>query len=510
MADNPLLAQLAQISGEFMAANPSSTALTDFQNHIASALLQNQTLESLQDSHLFETMASYATEQLSAEELSRLSSVVKANAGGAVENDIRVFRREVPFTSSQAKASVPEWARGAAITKSIGPLTTKDGRSVILDIYKVIKGVKILLEGSANPSMILPLKVFSILQLNPKANSYAIPAGSVWINAALIAAGAPPNQFCGLKIKGGTIKFSSSVTLSSNSITIPAGTVVTVDLNLDSTLASGDAPGGIGLDAKNSRLMLPESFSFSFSNAGFNITAAGNGSWNLYGQDNNFSYAAGVANFYLAQFNRVMIPYRNSAADFKIVKCDSKVINIKESASIQTSAWSLSCAVLDVNNPLEAAGAGALMALTKEGLQLSWNGLKDINLENTEWISLRNPWVLCEPGRISITDTNAGNENAKQVYQLWKNKKGLWNKIELQYRKKFSIFYNCIQQGNETVMVQTDCTGTIDKPVDVSGVPFSLKSKRTIFMLTVSENAPMVLLYDDNLWIDNLPAQMTR
>ncbi|HZW65964.1 MAG TPA: hypothetical protein VFF23_09765, partial [Hanamia sp.] len=52
-------------------------------------------------------------------------------------------------------------------------------------------------------------------------------------------------------------------------------------------------------------------------------------------------------------------------------------------------------------------------------------------------------------------------------------------------------------------MTQADCTGTIDKPVDVSGVPFSLKSKQTIFMLTVSENAPMVLLYDDNLWIDN-------
>ncbi|RNI33395.1 hypothetical protein EFY79_19280 [Hanamia caeni] len=507
MADNPLLAQLAQISGEFIAANPSSTALTDFQNHIASALLQSQTLESLQDSHLFETMASYATEQLSAEELSRLSSVVKANAGGAVENDIRVFRREVPFASSQAKASVPEWARGAAITKSIGPLTKKDGRSVVFDIYKIIEGVKIFIQGSANPSIVLPVKVFSILKLNPQANNYGIPAGSVWINAALIAPGAPTNQFCGLKIKGGTIKFSSSVTLTSNSVTIPMGTVVTVDLNLDSATASGDAAGGIGLDAKNSKLTLPDSFSFSFSNSGFKITAAGNGSWSLYGQENSFTYAAGVANFYLAQFNRVLIPYNNSVADFKIVKCDSKVTNIKESAPIQKSAWSLSCALLDVNNPLEAAGAGALMALTKEGLQLSWNGLKDINLENTEWISLRNPWILCEPGRISITDTNAGNENAKQVYQLWKNKKGVWNKIELQYRKKFNLFYNCIRQGNETVMVQTDCTGTVDKPVDVAGIPFSLKSKQTIFMLTVSENAPMVLLYDDNLWVDNFTGQ---
>ena len=71
MAENPLLAQLAQISGEFIAAKqPSSVDLKEFQNSIASALLQNQPVETLQDSHLFEKMTSYTTERLSAEELS--------------------------------------------------------------------------------------------------------------------------------------------------------------------------------------------------------------------------------------------------------------------------------------------------------------------------------------------------------------------------------------------------------------------------------------------------------
>ena len=505
MAENPLLAQLAQISGEFIAANQSSSAdLKDFQNHIASALLQNQSVETLQDSHLFETMASYTTQKLSAEEITRLSTVLETTAGTSVDKGIRVFRREVPFTSSQAKASVPDWGRGAAITKTIGPLINGQGRSIVLDVYKVVDGVKIILQGAATPSIILPIKVRTILQLNSKNTSYVVPAGSAWINAALMAAGAPANQFCGLKIKSGTISFSAAVTLTNNTITIPAGNTVTVNLKTDSAIATGDAPGGIGLDAKNSKVTLPDSFTFTFSNTGFHITAAGNSSWNLYGQANDFSFVNGNAGYYLSQFNRVMIPYKNSVPDFTIKQCDSTVVNLKETATISKAAWSLSCAVLDINNPLQASGAGAMMALTKAGLQLSWDGLKDINLENKEWIFLRNPWILCEPGRISVTDINAGNENAKQEYHLWKNKKGLWNKIELQYQKKFNLFYNCIQQGNETVMVQTDCTGTIDKPVDVAGVPFELKSKQTIVMLTVSENAPLVILYDDNLWTDNL------
>ncbi|MEO8824003.1 MAG: hypothetical protein ABI366_10570, partial [Ginsengibacter sp.] len=168
MAENPLLAQLAQISGEFIAAKQSSSAgIKEFQNLIASALLQNQSVETLQDSHLFEKMTSYTAEQLSTEELSQLRKVLETNSAGTpVDKGIRVFRREVPFASSQAKGSVPDWGRGAAVAKTIGPLINKLGRPIVFDIYKVVPGVKIILQGAANPSLILPLKVRTILQFN--------------------------------------------------------------------------------------------------------------------------------------------------------------------------------------------------------------------------------------------------------------------------------------------------------------------------------------------------------
>ena len=205
----------------------------------------------------------------------------------------------------------------------------------------------------------------------------------------------------------------------------------------------------------------------------------------------------------MPQFNRVCIPYQSSEARFDATNCLSDVCNLKGSAPIIQSAWSLSCAVLDINNPLEAKGIGAMMIQTDKGLSASWIGLQDINLKNKEWINLRSPWILSEPGRISITDLKAGNINAKQEYKLWKNDKGQWNTIDLQYTDSFLFFYNCLQAGNEAVMALANCTGTIDRPVDVAGNPFALNSKQTVYLLTWSQALQFVLLYDDNLLIDS-------
>ncbi len=72
----------------------------------------------------------------------------------------------------------------------------------------------------------------------------------------------------------------------------------------------------------------------------------------------------------------------------------------------------------------------------------------------------------------------------------------------MQFRQTLLFIYNC-STTNETVLAQTDCTGTIDKPVNVAGVPFELKSKQTILMLTFSQNKHSAILYDDNLLSDN-------
>ena len=277
---------------------------------------------------------------------------------------------------------------------------------------------------------------------------------------------------------------------------------VTVTLELKQQTDNSVSPDNTGIDAKKATVQLPETFSFNFNNTTSKILAAGDASWNLYGQPDDFTFDNQPA-FYLPQLNRIGISYNSSQVNFDALNCESVVCNVRGSAAIQKSAWSLDCAALDINNPLEANGIGGMMILADKGLFVSWYGLKEVNLKNKEWISLRNAWILLEPGHIFISDLNAGNINARQQYKLWRDKQKRWNTIDLQYTDSFIFFYNCLQAGNEAVMALTDCKGTLNKPVNVAAVPVELKSKQTFFLLTWSSSLQLVYLYDDNLLADN-------
>ena len=504
MNEHPLLAQLAQLTGEFVITNnPSSTQLEDFQNSIATALLQEQPAGTLQQNFQFQNMAAYTTANLNPEDLQSLNEVLQNATMNKTGENIRVFRREVPFISSQVKSSVPDWAHGAAISKTIGPLIDKLGNQVWFDLYKIVPGVKIFLQGSANPAMILTLKIPRFTFFSHAPNSYTVPESSAWTKADLFNASIQDTQYFGLKAKSGTISFSNTVTLNNNIITVPPGVTATVVLQLTPQTATVNSPDDTGIDAKNAQVNLPTQISFSFSSTAASVTDAGNASWKLYDQSNEFNFQKGKPVFFIQRLNRLCIPYSSSQSQFEVLKCLSKVFNIKNNAAITNAAWGLPCASLDINNPLEASGEGGMIVQTDKGLQASWQGLKDVNFQNKEWINLNNPWILLEPGRISISDAAAGNVNAKQQFFLWKNKKNQWNKIDLQYTNSFLFFYNCLQSGNESVLAQTDCTGTIDKPVNVAGIPFELKSKQTILLLSFSPNNQLVYLYDDNLLVDN-------
>lgn len=505
MSDNPILAQLAQLTGAFITSNnPSTEALEGFQSSIATALLQQQPASQMLQSFQFEKLKDINTLLLDESDSSRLDKVL-VDAGNNLQNEdnIRVFRREVPFVSSQVKGSLPEWARGAKITRTIGPLIDSMGRRFWWDFYHVVPGVQLFLQGAARPAMVLSVEVSWLQTIFHNNKNYDIPECSLWINAHLLSSAAPDTQYCGLTVKSGTLHFTENVAVNTNQMLVPSGTTVTVNLDLVQQADQSSSPDQTGINAKNATIQLPKSLSFSFSASGSQVISAGDAAWTLYGQPDTFIFASNQPIYYLSQFNRIAIPYLSRQVQFEIADCQSDVCKIRGSATIQQCAWSWNCAVLDPNNPLAANGIGGMMLQTGKGLSASWVGLKDANLREREWISLRHPWILSEPGRISLTDLKAGNLTAKQQYKLWKDAKGRWDTIDLQYTDNFLFFYNCLEAGNETVMAVADCKGVIGKPVNVAGIPFELKSRQTIFLLSWLPGFQLVYLYDDNLLIDN-------
>lgn len=510
MNEDALVQMLAKLSRDFdTGASQSPAAVNTLKEKVTAALFQNQEVSSTGHHFLFEKMELPVSEKEKNETLLAAQKFIDSPSPAGTTDTYRIFRREVPFISSQLKGSAPEWARGAAVSQTIGPIMNPHGIPSWFDIYKVEKGVKVYLQGATQPALIVSVKVPWLSPINQQTNKYTIPESSIWLNAALFTTQAPDNQYTGLKVKTGTISFAQNITLSNDTIIVQPGNQVTVDLTLLPQEATGEAPGDIGIDAKTATVNLPQQFSFLFSHSGFQVLEAGDAQWKLFGQENKFSQDKNQAPFYLSAFNRVAIPYKTDVSQQEILSEQSKVVSIKGTAGIIQSAWSFSCALLDINNPLEAYGAGAMLVQLKQGLEISWQGLRDINLKNESTIFLRGPWLLAEPGRISLTDLDAAGNLSHQSFNLWKNKNDVWNTIDLSFTDHVTVFYNCLQDGNESIMAIADCTGAIGKPVDVAGKPFALESKKTFFVLSFTKDKNFALLYDDNLLADNNPVPNT-
>src|SRR5882724_8744280 len=105
MNDHPLISSLSQLTGEFIASNnPSIGELKQFQELIATVLLQQQPAGEMRQPFQFETLENLSTHHLDAADMEYLNDILKT-AEQSVQNapQIRAFRRQVPFISSQVK-----------------------------------------------------------------------------------------------------------------------------------------------------------------------------------------------------------------------------------------------------------------------------------------------------------------------------------------------------------------------------------------------------------------------
>jgi len=176
MNENSLLELLAKVCGDItINDNTDPDVVIQLQQAVASAIINEPGL-SAANLFQFEEFNNFSTHHLNATDLEHLNKVLQnvQENQQAIDNTIRVFRREVPFLSSQVKRRVPEWAKGAGVIKSLGPFTSRDGRKYWFDLYRVIPLLQVWLEGAAQPFMLLPLAVRNLI-IRRGPQSYPIP-----------------------------------------------------------------------------------------------------------------------------------------------------------------------------------------------------------------------------------------------------------------------------------------------------------------------------------------------
>jgi hypothetical protein len=71
--------------------------------------------------------------------------------------DVRIFRREHPILTAQLRDSVPPWAAGGAVERTLGPLLDAAGRPYWFDIRRILRQVHVTGGPGGAVLLVLPL-----------------------------------------------------------------------------------------------------------------------------------------------------------------------------------------------------------------------------------------------------------------------------------------------------------------------------------------------------------------
>ncbi|MDB5133533.1 MAG: hypothetical protein JWP37_136 [Mucilaginibacter sp.] len=355
--------------------------------------------------------------------------------------------------------------------------------------------------NTTTPALLLPVTITLFgLQLPNQDTHYPVAAGSIWILSKLLCSSAPAGMYTGLTISGGTISFNQELALTNKAITMPAGAVCSLALNLQQPVDTTVSPDNIGIDAMNAKVQLPTQFSFNLTESGIGIVSIAQASWQLYGSVNTFQYDPGQSPIYNPVLNGIYIGCKVSDPTFTVSQCDSTFFTIKGTSPILDGYWELPVAAIDITLANVATGTGSLAVICGTGLQVNWIGLKG------GWVNLLLPVLSATVGAIGVTDLFARNRYATQHYDLWSNEStGRLSTLELSYADGFALYFLSLQSGEELLSTSVHFIANIDRPVRVDGNPVSVKGTNGLLYQVYTPASKVFFLYDAALIAENYP-----
>lgn len=469
-----IVARLADLTGALEATAEAAAALARARQLAATALLRGQPepIAPAQE----ESAPPPTLVPLAPPVLETLRAEVEAAAARPPAQSetpaAKMFRRELPFITSQVPGSVPPWAAGLARAETLGPFLDDFGRPIWFDVIQPARLTRIVRAPGGSPVLALPLR-------GPLAarGRYRIPAGSLWLSSHLLAANAPVGGFSGVRITGGALELDASPTIVGDALQIPAGATATLTITLEQPAAATPVTGP-GVDAGQASVSLPQTITVVCTPSGIAITAADPAELQLYGSLVPMAHAPGAA-VYEPSLNRVLVPFTPGVAEFAVADSRSALFTLAERAPITSVAWALPVAVIDPGSLAEAAGAGALAVCVGPGLSATWTSLEGGRTR------LNDTYLLAEPGRVALTALRASHRRGGHRLRLWQGSEpDRTSSLELRYGQFFPLRYFSEQSGSEAVVAEATMTANLDRPVETGGRRLDVKAPRTLALFS--------------------------
>lgn len=509
MDSNQISALLATLTGQLHSATADDeTNLERLQASISAAVRQQDPATIRSKEFLFEKSDLFMSENIEPNRLKKINELATLIGDRTELSETNVFVRNIPVRSSQITGGITAASAGTRVN-TIGPLIDNHGRQLWFDFVKVKKLIALYIQGQTMP-VILFDATFSkprLQLINSKpvelTKTFTVDPDSVWIHAKVFSADVPDQFYCGLRVKGGTITLDTDPFIADNHLTITVATKITFDLKLEQNTAfETDPTSPYGKDARNANFHLPDNVQFSFKNNVKQIIAISNADWKVYGQVNKFVYQNVQACIYNPFIGRVAIPMHCEETNFTVSDCQSTFFNLSGSSKIKNSWWALSVTQLNIASPLEVDGNGAIIIECIKGLDAKWTGLQN------KAVSFIDPFILGEPGRISITDITSDGSGAFQQYDGWKDELNIFGTtLECSYKKDSLLIFNTVAKGDELIFGLSDWDIKTDRPVKVNGEAVEIKTQNSPFIIAISKLKTLLLVIDENmLWDNKLPA----
>lgn len=414
-----------------------------------------------------------------------LTSLLPLFEEPALEPDpegVLVSRRMLPIFSTQMADSLPLWAAGRAIERTFGPFRDRLGRDVWIDLFRVVRQVRLVRSSGGEPLVMLPLSLSLVFRPGPVPLRYNLPAGSVWISSRLLAPAAPASSFTGLQISGGHLHFSQPIGITGEEAVVPAA--VECRLELDLVAETAPAGSGDGGDARAAQAETPRRVTIIITAAGATISTAEPARVQAYGTAANLDYRLGPPE-YLPELNRIAVPFVSDTATFAVKAVESRLFQPEGRAGIQSSAWGLPVAVANPSTLGEASGSGNLILWLEKGLRAAWLG-------QPKPVALGPTVLMVDAARLAVIALSAGAQGAQQRFDLWEGSAP--NTALLRWGQTFPLRFFSQVAGSEVLWTTTSFEAGLDLPLDVKGERLPLVSKSAQAIFVASSTGVLILV----------------
>ncbi|MFY2559934.1 hypothetical protein ACN469_20100 [Corallococcus terminator] len=347
--------------------------------------------------------------------------------------------------------------------RTFGPMLEGRERFVFFDLFEATPFVQVSGEGGV-PFLLIPLDASS-----PDGLTFEFGAGSVWLDARLLADGA--QGFTGLRVAGGTLLFPEVASLIGNRIFAGASRCV-----LSLKLAPPDvAPLGMsaGQDAAHASASRPGKVTFELSSLRVERIVADDGGLTVYGaavQMTRTQEAARVPEL----ADGVLVPYEPSVRRLTPVDVHSALMAVRGTWRIVSAGWYLPT---DASTPIEelgeAADAGAMVLVVDDGFSAVWQGLE------AGGYSADRAMIAVDSRELALIARGRAPRIARQSMALWRD-----SALELTFEEPFPLRFVASREGAEALIGNATLSAHLDRPLHADGSRPRVRAPRTVFYLS--------------------------